>query len=64
MPWYRARLLPAASLELETKTAAMQCFASQLERGDGSPLLTPDVVERQMAVGEIVFVGRRTPHQV
>ena len=34
----------------------MQCFASQLERGDGPPLLTPDVVERQMAVGEIVFV--------
>ena len=33
-----------------------ECFASQLERGDGPPLLTPEVVARQMAVGEIVFV--------
>ncbi len=34
----------------------MQCFASQLERAEGPPLLPADVVERQMAVGEIVFV--------
>ena len=38
------------------KGPQLSCFASQLERGDGPPLLTPDVVERQMAVGEIVFV--------
>ena len=56
VPWHRARRLPVTPLELATKTAAMQCFASQLERGDGPPLLTADVVERQMAVGEIVFV--------
>ena len=34
----------------------MQCFASQLARDVGPPLLPPDVVERQMTVGEIVFV--------
>ncbi len=56
VPWHRARRLPVAPPELETKVGAMRCFASQLERGDGPPLLTPDVVERQMAVGEIVFV--------
>jgi LmbE family N-acetylglucosaminyl deacetylase len=56
VPWHRARRVGVTSRDLESKAAAMQCFASQLERGDGPPLLTTDVVERQMAVGEIVFV--------
>ena len=56
VPWHRARRLPVTPLELAEKTGAMQCFASQLMRGDGPPLLTADVVDRQMAVGEIVFV--------
>lgn len=56
VPWHRARRLAVTSNEQAAKDAAMRCFASQLERRDGSPLLTPDVVARQMAVGEIVFV--------
>ena len=56
VPWHRARRVPLTSREMATKTAAMQCFASQLDRGDGPPLLTPEVIDRQMAVGEIVFV--------
>ena len=36
--------------------AAVEKGLDQLDRGEGPPLLTPDVVERQMALGEIVFV--------
>jgi LmbE family N-acetylglucosaminyl deacetylase len=56
VPWHRARRVSVTSNELAAKDAAMRCFASQLERGDGPPLLTQDVVARQMAVGEILFV--------
>jgi LmbE family N-acetylglucosaminyl deacetylase len=56
VPWHGARRIELTQEELSTKAEAMRCFASQLERGDGPPLLSPDVVERQMAVGEIVFV--------
>ncbi len=56
VPWHRARRMVLTSDEMAIKTEAMQCFASQLDRGDGPPLLTPEVVQRQMAVGEIVFV--------
>ncbi len=56
VPWHRARRLAVTPGELAVKEKAMQCFASQLARADGPALLPPDVVERQMAVGEIVFV--------
>ena len=56
VPWHRVRRLPVTPPGLAEKARAMQCFASQLERSDGPALLTPDVVERQMAVGEVVFV--------
>ena len=56
VPWHRARRVGLDSGEMAIKTAAMQCFASQVERGDGPPLLTPEVVDRQLTVGEIVFV--------
>jgi LmbE family N-acetylglucosaminyl deacetylase len=56
VPWNRSRRLPVRPPEMATKAEAMQCFSSQLERGDRPPLLTPEVVDRQMAVGEIVFV--------
>ena len=56
VPWHRARRVELTPRELTTKAEAMRSFGSQLERGDGPPLLTPEVVERQMKVGEIVFV--------
>jgi LmbE family N-acetylglucosaminyl deacetylase len=56
VPWHRAWRVELTPGDLATKAEAMRCFASQLERGDGPPLLTAEVVERQMAVGEIVFV--------
>jgi LmbE family N-acetylglucosaminyl deacetylase len=56
VPWHRARRVPLTTAQLSTKADAMQCFASQLQDGDRPALLTPEVVQRQMAVGEIVFV--------
>ncbi len=56
VPWHRARRVPLTPLELTTKAAAMRCYSSQLQPGDGPPLLTAEVVDRQMTVGEIVFV--------
>jgi len=57
VPWDRARRVSLTPTELAMKAEAMRCFSSQLDRGDGPPLLTSEVVERHMAVGEIVFVG-------
>lgn len=56
VPWHRARRVPVTALGQATKTAALQCFSSQLDAGDAPAVLTPEVVQRQMAVGEIVFV--------
>lgn len=56
VPWDDARRLPLSARNLATKDDALQCFSSQLTRSDGPPLLPPAVIERQMAVGEIVFV--------
>ncbi len=56
VPWADARRVTLRPRELATKAEALQCFSSQLERPDGPPLLTPEVIARQMAVGEIVFV--------
>lgn len=56
VPWDDARRIALSPHNLTTKAKALQCFSSQLERTDGPPLLTPAVIERQIAVGEIVFV--------
>jgi LmbE family N-acetylglucosaminyl deacetylase len=56
VPWHRARRVTLTSAELSTKAQAMRCFASQLQDGDRPAVLTPEVVHRQMTVGEIVFV--------
>jgi LmbE family N-acetylglucosaminyl deacetylase len=56
VPWDDARRVPLSPRDLAAKAQALQCFSSQLERTDGPPLLPRAVVDRQMAVGEIVFV--------
>ena len=56
VPWNQARRIPLAPRDLAAKVDAMQCFASQLKRDGGPPLLPRELVERQLAVGEIVFV--------
>ena len=56
VPWDDARRVPLSPRDLATKAQALQCFSSQLERTDGPPLLPRAVIDRQMAVGEIVFV--------
>lgn len=56
VPWARARRVNVTAAGLAAKTAAMACFTSQLQRAGGPPLLPAAVVERQMTVGEIVFV--------
>jgi LmbE family N-acetylglucosaminyl deacetylase len=56
VPWHRARRVSLTPADLSTKEEAMRCFASQLLDRDGPAVLTPEVVQRQIAVGEIVFV--------
>jgi LmbE family N-acetylglucosaminyl deacetylase len=56
VPWDSVRRPPVAAPDLEAKEAALLCFSSQLQRNDGPPLLAPEVIARQLAVGEIVFV--------
>jgi LmbE family N-acetylglucosaminyl deacetylase len=56
VPWHTVRRVHLTPQDVATKRAALQCFSSQLARGTGPPLLPADIVERQMAVGEIVFV--------
>jgi LmbE family N-acetylglucosaminyl deacetylase len=57
VPWERARRLPLTGHDIAAKEAALQCFSSQLKRETGPPLLSAAAIERQMAVGEVVFVG-------
>ena len=56
VPWDTAARAPLTARDVAAKSAALECFSSQLQRGDGPPLLAPEVIARQMAVGEIVFV--------
>lgn len=56
VPWERARRVPLTARSTATKASALRCFSSQLERADGPPLLAPEVIARQMAVGEVIFV--------
>lgn len=57
VPWNRARRIPATAAALAAKTAAVQCFSSQIRPApDGEPVLPPAVVHRLLTVGEVVFV--------
>lgn len=56
VPWHRARRVPLTAPETAAKKAAIACFSSQLYGGDQPPVLTSQVVERHLAVGEIVFL--------
>ena len=56
VPWDTAQRAPLTARDVAAKSAALECFSSQLQRGDGPPLLAPEVIARQMAVGEILFV--------
>lgn len=56
VPWERALRSPLSDRDAVTKSAALQCFSSQLSHDDGPPVLAPEMVARQLAVGEIVFV--------
>jgi len=56
VPWDRVRRVPLRSRDSAAKEAALRCFSSQPQRADGSPLLAPEAIARQMAVGEVVFV--------
>jgi LmbE family N-acetylglucosaminyl deacetylase len=58
VPWHRARAVPSAEWAICRKDRAIQCFRSQLDppHPQASPVLPPFVVQRQMTVGEVVFV--------
>jgi LmbE family N-acetylglucosaminyl deacetylase len=56
--WDNARQVSLTARDLAAKLEALQCFSSQLKRSAGPPLLPASIIERQMAVGEIVFVQR------
>lgn len=57
VPWLRARRVPLAQSALERKQHAAQVFRSQLESPDrnAAPVLPPFVMQRLLAVGEVVF---------
>lgn len=57
VPWHRACSIPSSDWADESKMLAAQCFQSQfgLYNGDVPPVLPPFVLERLMAVGEVVF---------
>jgi LmbE family N-acetylglucosaminyl deacetylase len=56
VPWDRGRRVPLTALAAATKAVAVQSFSSQMEPIDENPVLTPEVVHRLLAVGEVVFV--------
>ncbi|OBH90352.1 PIG-L deacetylase family protein [Mycobacterium scrofulaceum] len=57
VPWDRARSVPAPGLAVNRKRQAAQCYRSQLRPGrdDTPPILPPFVLQRLLAVGEVVF---------
>ena len=56
VPWGSAHRMPLMPADTTAKAEALQCFSSQLQRATGPPLLPQAIVERALAVGEIVFV--------
>jgi LmbE family N-acetylglucosaminyl deacetylase len=57
VPWDRARSVPAPGWAVNRKRQAAQCYRSQLRpgRGETPPTLPPFVLQRLLAVGEVVF---------
>lgn len=57
VPWDRARSVPAAGWAVNRKRQAVQCYRSQLRPGRGGmpAVLPPFVLQRLLAVGEVVF---------
>ncbi|BBZ74022.1 PIG-L deacetylase family protein [Mycobacterium paraseoulense] len=57
VPWDRARAVPATGWAVNRKRQAVQCYRSQLRpgRGESPPVLPPFVLQRLLAVGEVVF---------
>jgi LmbE family N-acetylglucosaminyl deacetylase len=58
VPWNRARSVPVSAWARHRKYLATQCFRSQFEPSaqDRAPVLPEFVVQRLLAVGELVFV--------
>jgi LmbE family N-acetylglucosaminyl deacetylase len=57
VPWDRARRVELADAAIRTKASAAQSFSSQLRSSvDADAVLPPPVLERLLAVGEVVFV--------
>ncbi|MCV7121427.1 PIG-L family deacetylase [Mycobacterium nebraskense] len=57
VPWDRARSVPTPGWAVNRKRQAAQCYRSQLRpgRGETPPVLPPFVLQRLLAVGEVVF---------
>lgn len=57
VPWGRAYSVPSPSWAMGRKRSAAQCYRSQLEPalGESSPILPRFVLQRLLAVGEMVF---------
>jgi LmbE family N-acetylglucosaminyl deacetylase len=57
VPWDRAYSAPLSGQALSRKRHAAQCFRSQFEPGtaDSAPVLPAFVLQRLLAVGEVVF---------
>ena len=57
VPWHRARRLHLTDDALKLKTLAAGCFTSQTQpTQQGAPILPPAVLDRLLAVGEVMFV--------
>lgn len=57
VPWERARRVPLTDEARAAKRRATQCFTSQTQpTTNGHPVLPPFVVDRLLAVGEVVFI--------
>jgi len=56
VPWDRLRVMPTGPHALDRKTAAVQCYRTQVESdGVDAPLLPSFVLRRLLAVREVVF---------
>ena len=57
VPWDRLRAVPVDAHAVDRKVAAAQCYRTQVEvAGAGTePLLPPFVLQRLLAVREVVF---------
>ena len=57
VPWDRARAVPLSRAAVDRKQLAAQCYRSQFDPNGrpGGPVLPPFVLQRLLAVGEVVF---------